>query len=159
MRRAILAVLVLCGAVCASGQEFRATLEGLVTDTSGAAVSGARVVATNVGNNVPAETVSDSDGHYVISYLTPGTYVVTVEKPGFQKIVRQGVNLNVAEHATIDFLDSRRSEPDHYRLSQCRHIRDADGRSGAGDYLDNGAGYAAARTQSVCDCVVLSGRD
>ncbi len=103
MRRAILAVLVLCGAVCASGQEFRATLEGLVTDTSGAAVSGARVVATNVGNNVPAETVSDSDGHYVISYLTPGTYVVTVEKPGFQKIVRQGVNLNVAEHATIDF--------------------------------------------------------
>src|SRR5579884_456001 len=103
MRRAILAVLVLCGAVCASGQEFRATLEGLVTDTSGAAVSGARVVATNVGNNVPAETVSDSDGHYVISYLAPGSYVVTVEKPGFQKIVREGVNLNVAEHATIDF--------------------------------------------------------
>jgi hypothetical protein len=103
MTRIISGILFLCCMFSLSAQEFRATIEGLVTDASGAPVSGAKIVATSVGSNAPTETVSDTDGRYLISYLTPGNYVVTVEKQGFEKLVNQGVKLNVAEHATINF--------------------------------------------------------
>lgn len=103
MSRFYWGILVLFFTFGLSAQEFRATIEGRVTDTSGAAVAGAKVVATSVERNVPSETVSDSDGHYLISYLTPGDYVLTVEKAGFQKIEQKGVTLTVAAHATLDF--------------------------------------------------------
>lgn len=103
MSRFLWGILVLCFTFTLSAQEFRATIEGRVTDSSGAGVSDAKVVATSVDRNVPSATVTDSDGHYLISYLTPGAYVLTVEKAGFQKIVQQGVNVSVAEHATLDF--------------------------------------------------------
>jgi hypothetical protein len=102
MRRIILGILFLACTLSLSGQEFRATLEGAVTDSSGAPVAGAKVVATSVGSNASAETVSGGEGRYLISYLTPGSYVVSVEKPGFQRVVHEGVNLTVAEHATLD---------------------------------------------------------
>src|ERR1700748_2196452 len=103
MTRIILGILFLCCTFSLSAQEFRATIEGLVTDASGAPVAGAKIAATSVGSNVPTETVSNGDGRYLISYLTPGSYVVTVEKQGFEKVVNQGVKVDVAEHATINF--------------------------------------------------------
>jgi hypothetical protein len=103
MSRFLWGVVVFLFTFSLSAQEFRATVEGRVTDTSGAPVAGARVVATSVDRNVPSETVSDTDGHYLISYLIPGAYVLSVEKAGFQKIEQRGVNLTVAEHATLDF--------------------------------------------------------
>jgi Carboxypeptidase regulatory-like domain/TonB dependent receptor len=104
MWRIISGILLLGCLSSSAAQEFRATIEGLVTDSSGSAVAGAKVVATSVASNVPTETVSNSDGRYLISYLTPGSYVVSVEKPGFQRVVQEGVNLNVAEQATLAFV-------------------------------------------------------
>ena len=37
-----------------------------------------------------------------MSFLTPGQYVVTAEKAGFKKAIREGVSLDVAERAVVD---------------------------------------------------------
>ena len=45
---------------------------------------------------------SGDDGIYQVSFLTPGKYLVTAEKAGFKKAIREGVTLEVAEHGVLD---------------------------------------------------------
>src|SRR5579885_2604070 len=101
IKQVVLLTAALCGVL--SAQEFRATLSGRVTDASGAAVPGAKVQATAVATGTASSTVSGSDGSYQISFLTPGEYVVTAEKDGFRKAIREGVKLQVSDRAVVDF--------------------------------------------------------
>ena len=84
-------------------QEFRATLAGRVTDPTGAVVAGARIEARAPSTGAVSSTTSAADGHYQIPFLTPGEYVLTAEKEGFRRSVRDGVRLLVAERASVDF--------------------------------------------------------
>jgi hypothetical protein len=88
--------------VCAFAQEFRATLAGRITDSAGAAVSDAKIEVRNADNGETSAATSGSDGNYQVSFLLPGNYVITVEKPGFKKAIREGVKLEVAERAVVD---------------------------------------------------------
>ena len=63
-------------AMKATAQEFRATLSGDVVDTAGAAVEGARVLATSVERNVPYSATTNASGRYVIQFLLPGNVCV-----------------------------------------------------------------------------------
>ncbi|HSE97324.1 MAG TPA: carboxypeptidase-like regulatory domain-containing protein, partial [Blastocatellia bacterium] len=47
-------------------QTTTATISGVVTDTNGATVSGARITATNVGTNLSRSVTTDSEGRYLI---------------------------------------------------------------------------------------------
>lgn len=67
------------------------SLQGTVTDASGAVVVGATVTATNVATNVANVRTSSSAGFFSISPLPPGTYNVTVAASGFEKLVQQNV--------------------------------------------------------------------
>jgi hypothetical protein len=84
-------------------QEFRATITGRVTDASGSAVTGAKVEAKGIATGTLQSTVTSDDGAYQIPFLNPGEYVLTVEKSGFRRAVREGLRLQVAERASIDF--------------------------------------------------------
>ena len=53
-------------------------------------------------NNIITRTQSGDDGGYVIPSLRPGQYSVSAESAGFQKTVRTGVTLQVAQVARID---------------------------------------------------------
>ncbi|MCX6624726.1 MAG: carboxypeptidase-like regulatory domain-containing protein [Acidobacteria bacterium] len=94
--------LVLLLATAMVAQEFRATISGEVTDPAGAAVEGAKIVATNVARNVPYEATANTSGRYIIQFLLPGKYTVTIEKPGFKKFVREGVVLVGADKLALD---------------------------------------------------------
>src|SRR6476469_1007591 len=83
-------------------QEFRATLSGRVTDPTGALIAGAKVEAKAVATGAVSSTVSGNDGDYQIPFLPPGEYVITVQKEGFRRAVREGVTLQVAERAVAD---------------------------------------------------------
>ena len=83
-------------------QEFRATLSGRITDPSGAVVSGARMEVKSVATGAVSNTQSGEDGGYQVSFLIPGEYVVTVEKEGFRRTVREGIRVGVAERAALD---------------------------------------------------------
>jgi len=62
---AILALLA-CAAPCASAQSFRGSLRGIVRDTSGGVVVGARVTATNDATGFSRDATTMADGGYVI---------------------------------------------------------------------------------------------
>lgn len=105
-RRAILGVLALSLAalilpLAASAQDT-GYVSGTVTDKSGAAVAGAKVVITSAGGNLTRETATNADGAYTIAALPGGTYDITVTATGFQKFTAQKVVLNVAQKARLD---------------------------------------------------------
>jgi hypothetical protein len=77
-------------------------ISGTVTDKSGAAVAGAKVVISSVTGNLTRETATNSDGAYTVSALPGGTYDITVTATGFQKFTAQRVVLNVAQKARVD---------------------------------------------------------
>jgi hypothetical protein len=88
--------------VCAAfAQDFRATLTGLVTDPSGAAIPGATVKATNTSTNASKDTKTTSLGVFTIPYLDPGVYNVEVSAPGFQAVVREKIVLRVADKVNL----------------------------------------------------------
>src|SRR5262245_44485895 len=87
----------------ALAQDFRASLIGVVTDPSGAAIEGASVVARSTDTGAESRGVTNTEGRYQIPFLTPGAYTVTVAKQGFHRLVREGIRLQVSEKANADF--------------------------------------------------------
>jgi outer membrane receptor protein involved in Fe transport len=77
-------------------------IEGNVTDTSGAAVSGATVEVTNVGDAVTHKTVTNNDGAYRFPSLIPGNYTVTVNKQGFAQFIREATRIDTGIMFRID---------------------------------------------------------
>lgn len=77
------------------------TIEGTVTDPSGAAVPGASVTVLNAATGYTQTVQSDSTGRFVIADLTPGNYTVTVQKSGFEKIVETNVPVKISEIYTL----------------------------------------------------------
>ncbi len=88
-------------AASAFAQDFRATLTGLVTDPSGAAIPGATVKATNLGTNASKDAKTTSFGVFTIPYLDPGVYNVEVSAAGFQTQVREKIVLRVADKVNL----------------------------------------------------------
>ncbi len=88
--------------VLAHGQEFRATISGMVTDPSGAALPGAVVVVKEVHTGTVSKSKSDAAGEYVVPFLLPGDYQITVTDPGFQTEVRNNITLQSQEHPIVN---------------------------------------------------------
>ena len=103
MRNRLFATVVLLAGLPAVmvGQEFRATVNGRVTDPSRATVAGASVTAQNVDTNETATVVTAADGNYTIPFLRPGPYTLTVELAGFKKYSRR-LRLEVSQTATVN---------------------------------------------------------
>ncbi len=85
------------------GQDFRATITGQITDSSKSAVPGATVKAIQPGTNEVTQTVTNKEGYYSLSYLTPNKYIVEVSAPGFKSVRRENVVLLVADKLDLSF--------------------------------------------------------
>ena len=95
------AALILIPAT-ASAQAVTGTLLGNVTDSSGAAVPGATVTATNVDKNTSRSVVSNEAGYFIMTSLPNGTYTVDAELQGFKKVARQNVKVDVNTTVRVD---------------------------------------------------------
>jgi hypothetical protein len=82
-------------------QEFRGTISGAVTDPTGAVVPGATVKVRETQTGTVNQTVSDADGQYVVPFLLPGQYEITVTAKGFKTIVRKDITLQSQEHPIV----------------------------------------------------------
>src|SRR5689334_4971836 len=81
-----LPLLLLCFALFLSLPAHSQTLgriSGIVTDSSGGAISGATVTVTDVARSIPRNVTTDNSGAYVAPNLIPGTYIVHVAYMGF----------------------------------------------------------------------------
>jgi trimeric autotransporter adhesin len=95
-------LILLAGAIAAGGQGFQGGLRGAITDSAGAVIPGAAVMITNEGTNASRSTVSNDAGQYVFSALTPGTYKVTAELPGFKLFERNAITIGTQEFPIVD---------------------------------------------------------
>ncbi|HEV2445940.1 MAG TPA: carboxypeptidase-like regulatory domain-containing protein, partial [Candidatus Sulfopaludibacter sp.] len=84
--------------------QVSASLSGSVRDESGAVVSGAPVAARNLDTGAARGALTDSRGHYQFFSLPLGRYEIRSSKPGFQEVVRTGVDLVVGQSATVDLV-------------------------------------------------------
>lgn len=94
------AILLLTAAAWA---QYNAGIEGTVTDTSGAVVSGATVTVTNQETNVSQKVTTGAAGFYRVSALPPGRYTVKAEFSGFkaQSITDINVNAEVVQGVNV----------------------------------------------------------
>jgi hypothetical protein len=97
----LVTLLTLCAATCVA-QQVSATLFGTVTDPAGAVIPDATVTALNPANGRTTTTTTHGDGGYVIPYLEPADYTITVQKTGFDKSERTGVTLVVNQKSRLD---------------------------------------------------------
>jgi hypothetical protein len=86
----------------AVAQEFRATLQGTVTDPTQAGLPSASVTLTNTGTAIERTENTDADGHYLFSFVVPGSYTLTVKAAGFKTTVRDGVLLSINDNLKLD---------------------------------------------------------
>jgi outer membrane receptor protein involved in Fe transport len=95
-------VVVLLLASLASAQSFRGSVTGTVTDSSGAAISGADVKVVSAETGLTRKVTTNSDGFYTASELPPGTYSITISKSGFRTATAKGITVSVTTPARAD---------------------------------------------------------
>jgi hypothetical protein len=79
-----------------------ASISGTVTDTSGAAIVGATVTATNVDTGIAATQQTNGQGFYSFQSLPLGKYTVDVEQKGFKTYRQAGIVLDVNDALVVD---------------------------------------------------------
>src|ERR1051325_3713862 len=99
---AILSALTLRGAAALSAQTITGSINGTVTDPSGAVVTNVKVVATNTATNVMHATDTNEAGVYNLVFLPIGQYTVSAEAKGFKKTVLGPFPLEVNQIAKVD---------------------------------------------------------
>lgn len=93
-------LLLLClGTFCVYGQSqiSTGTIEGTVSDQSGAVIPGARVVLKHVSTGIARTTTTNQEGRFLAPLLQVGNYEVSVAAQGFGTVVRTGVTLALSQ--------------------------------------------------------------
>jgi len=109
-------ILVGCASVLFA-QTDTAVLFGLVKDTSGGSIVGAKVVVRNLGTGVQRELETDAKGLYYFTLLPPGAYEITAESASFKSYRNSAVTVQVAQVARLDIELPVGSTSEHIEVS------------------------------------------
>ena len=100
--------LVVTFALCLPGmlmaQSGTGTIDGVVTDPSGAVVPGAEVTITNKSTGTEKLAITTDSGVYRAPFLSPGTYMVSAALTGFKTAVADNVALRLAQVLTVNLV-------------------------------------------------------
>src|SRR5713226_6923165 len=83
-------------------QTVGASLQGIVTDSTGAGLANANVVVISTATGGVWDLKTDASGRYRVPVLQPGEYEVHVSQTGFQPLTHRGIQLTVGQNAVID---------------------------------------------------------
>ena len=91
-------LLLLCvlAALPLSAQKTTGTIQGVVTDQTGAIVPGAKVNIVNTATNDSRVVTSNSAGEYIANDLSPAVYELRVQAQNFRESIIKNVELHVA---------------------------------------------------------------
>src|ERR1041384_2073522 len=95
-------IVVLTILVVPAFSQSNGTLKGIIKDSTGAILPGATITLTNKSTGVTSETISTEAGAYSFVFLQPATYSVSVDLPGFRRLIRDNITVRVAETVVID---------------------------------------------------------
>jgi outer membrane receptor protein involved in Fe transport len=100
--RIFMFVALLLLSVASEAQTITGSVNGIVTDSSGAVLPDARVTATNIDTSVTTPTTTNNDGIYNIRFLQIGNYKITIEAPGFATATLGPFVLETGQNAKVD---------------------------------------------------------
>jgi hypothetical protein len=103
LSRMLLLILVLIGLAAPMRGQTTASIQGTVTDRSGAAVTGAKIIVKNQALGIERTTQTNSSGDYEVPALPPGTYSVEVQMRGFSRQLAGSVALQVSQNSVRNF--------------------------------------------------------
>ena len=93
LARAVLFVVTSTLFINSAQAQYRAAVQGAVTDSTGAVVPGATVTVTSRETNLSRTATTTDNGLYSIPSLPPGRYSLTAEKAGFKKKVLENISV------------------------------------------------------------------
>ena len=96
-------VFLLASGVAGFGQVTTGSILGTVHDASGAVLPNATVTITDTGKGTSSVKQTDANGEYLVPFLIPGIYNVSVESTGFKRSVSNNVTLDIDQKARVDF--------------------------------------------------------
>ena len=99
----VLAVLAFLAVPPLAAQQDRATIEGLITDSSGALITDAQVSVVHIETNDEVRLRTNETGRYFAPNLPIGTYRVKVSKEGFKAAMQDNVQLQAQASVRLDF--------------------------------------------------------
>jgi hypothetical protein len=96
---------ILLTAICqiALGQATTGSILGSATDSTGAVIRGATIIATDEAKGVTFSAITDAVGNYTLLNLPPGMYSVKVTAPGFAGTEYTHAALLIDQHMTLNF--------------------------------------------------------
>ncbi|OLE88085.1 MAG: hypothetical protein AUG08_09965 [Acidobacteria bacterium 13_1_20CM_2_55_15] len=102
MKWGVRVLLFLCLIAGMSYGQGGASVQGTISDATGAVLPGASVNVKNSGTGSSVELVTDERGRYLAPVLQPGEYEIQASLPGFQTVSRRGIRLAVGQNAVVD---------------------------------------------------------
>ena len=94
-----LASILLTGSLMA---QSNGVINGVVKDPTGAILPGVSVNLTDKATGRIQQTITSEVGRYSFAAVPPGQYSVSFELPGFKKLLRENVTVNVRDIVNID---------------------------------------------------------
>ena len=95
-------MLLLVFAATGMAQDYRGKIEGLITDDSKAVIGGASVTLLNVNTGIRVVRKTSDTGLYVFDLVDPGTYSITVEATGFNKLIQSNIAVQTRGDVTVN---------------------------------------------------------
>ena len=99
----LLLMLAFSLATPSRAQQYLGTLNGSVTDSTGAKIVGAEVTARDLTTNFVSKGVTNAEGVYTLPFLAPDVYTVTITAQGFRVETRTDITLTSGAAVGIDF--------------------------------------------------------
>jgi hypothetical protein len=136
MKPVMCALAVAALSLPALSQETRSAIFGRVVDPQKSGIPAAAVVVTNVETNVSSRLRANETGYYEARLLLPGNYQITVEAPGFKKMVQRGIVLPVSTRREVEVTLEVGAVADSITVEADARMLDTDSVS-SGRALDN----------------------
>ena len=99
----VLGVSLICAKEAWSQAATSGVLLGTVTDATGAVVPGAQVTVTNTATGLERKIATSATGDFRLPFLPAGLYTFRIEKPGFETMVSDDVEVHVGSETRVDF--------------------------------------------------------
>jgi len=117
-------------------QETRGAIFGRVSDPQNSAIPAATLVVTNTETNTAMTLMTNDTGYYEANLLISGNYRLTVEKAGFRKLIRSGVDVPISARVEINLSLQLGEVADSVSVTEEAPLVDTSSAASAGRVMD-----------------------